>query len=1439
MKTLTVAALAKATQALGSEPIIIVQIDWAGGTEYYSEKTFTLGAISAQGKIVSFNPIQAIQKTDTVGEVTGSSVVLDDTDGTLKAKVNTEIIEGKIVTVYQHFEGNAEADLTILLKGKIAGGIGWFEGERTLDISIDTSVEDKEVGFAPDATDIPNIDPLAVDKVWPLCFGTVIHVPAVRVLHNPEGKLGTGINHNSTSFIIKGGDLFPQTPTVITIDIGNVRYTGTIDGEEFTIATANISRGSAIFLNRPIGDPHVNDPRVGWIASNIDVAGLYFYVSSSHGFAINQCIRQEGNKCFFREPWGIHFASDLRIVTYFAPSLGDTVLSITGIPSALWNNARAIFERENFPVTILYTGEILFRNEFGQSEIKKDQWQLYSGIKVKLVTNYDNTWVCNLLPSTAILAVYGHRTVNGEEVFVPIPSSYYTKNLSDSLGGQSPTTIAFPIPLKDRAGEDWKGDVFVTLRSSLGTNISNIIEWLVNTYTNLTVGSTFNTVAAKVGLYPANFVIFTQPNVLSLIEDIAWQSRCAILIRNGIMSIKYLSEIQGAVDTIDESIVEFKTLELGFSDTDDIITRLTAIWKKDYSGDDKSERQVVYKNNIDIFNLVEDEREFFIYNNGDLVKLSAFWWGYRYSNSWRKVSFKSFMDTLALNIFDIVSHEIDIISTNALRGLIENISQDSDEQSLTFATELASKAGDSDAGQPIEDQNYFLGDPAFPVDPFNNPISVPDPGIGFEESDYTVPPETDPDDPSTTPPPAQFDLFFVDYPDLVERTIAFSVRIELRDSNNSPVNADFVATLELSTAGADTLDLISVSFVGGVFEGDLIISGGSSNATGILTVTAGGITAGQTVEFDIVDIRIALTFVGPIPDVIREVAQAQRKVLSGGVVGEIIDVILNSSQNDKLYDSGGTEITQLTADALGDFFFPTDWSIKGGTSLVTTAQFIFKDTTQLKYDDVTDCNIFEISGGSIITIEHSITFSQDNVVNGQSLDLIPPVSVFDFDSFELTVEILDSEGNIDTNFTGDIELKLFNDSGDPATNLFWTGAGPDSQLYGDKIVVFVVNGIWNYDQCTISIPEIHTSIIIDAVAVDNNRLFDAEVIIITRPYFAVTLNTDVIERGIEYDLVVTAYRGDGTIDIDYEPITAPTITKEIGDPSDDVTPTILPIDPALWINGSITITNFKIIGGSGVDETTIKVEEVNRYGFENIVIVATTGFTTRTHVRNITVLNFLGSDNETDLGDQCSQQGQDDFALAQLTALLNLRADTTLSESGVATIYETNESGSAVPNYLMSASNWLTRSFFTINNTQRDDAKAAFQRLFTTGYRLTAPVIALTALQNFSKVRLAVDYDGNRFASGAEFLDATTGIVEFTAAEINQMVVAAGGDGSGSVSLLLRIPVSWISSMPGTSMYIWAGQTTHIIDKNLASCGVSIHRTSFRGTFSGILTYED
>jgi hypothetical protein len=186
VRTLTSPTTAKVALNQGVEPITVVKVEWSGGTVYYADRAITISGITCVGGLLECSALSSQEKADNVGEVTSASIKLDDSDGALRTIVKTKVLERTVVTVYQYFSGLASSDLLTVLKGKIITPVEWDEGERTLSLQIETYIEDDEVGFCPSDLGTPfpqivDLDPAAEDTPWPLCFGTVIKVPAVQV----------------------------------------------------------------------------------------------------------------------------------------------------------------------------------------------------------------------------------------------------------------------------------------------------------------------------------------------------------------------------------------------------------------------------------------------------------------------------------------------------------------------------------------------------------------------------------------------------------------------------------------------------------------------------------------------------------------------------------------------------------------------------------------------------------------------------------------------------------------------------------------------------------------------------------------------------------------------------------------------------------------------------------------------------------------------------------------------------------------------------------------------------------------------------------------------------------------------------------------------------------------------------------------------------------
>src|SRR5207253_3052675 len=112
--------------------------------------------------------------------------------------------------------------------------------------------------------------------------------------------------------------------------------------------------------------------------------------------------------------------------------------------------------------------------------------------------------------------------------------------------------IVFSRPLSWR-GSGWSDDVYVTQTSSVGPNTVDILTYLIQKYTSHAIDSTsFNHVRTLLDNYPMHFPLLERKNILQVLQEIAYQARCALWLADDVFFIKYLPE----EPTIDATIAE-------------------------------------------------------------------------------------------------------------------------------------------------------------------------------------------------------------------------------------------------------------------------------------------------------------------------------------------------------------------------------------------------------------------------------------------------------------------------------------------------------------------------------------------------------------------------------------------------------------------------------------------------------------------------------------------------------------------------------------------------------------------------------------------------------------------------------------------------------------------------------------------------------------------
>lgn len=305
---------------------------------------------------------------------------------------------------------------------------------------------------------------------------------------------------------------------------------------------------------------------------------------------------------------------------------------------------------------------------------------------------YQEKYIVNLLPST-VLSVYGHRTVQGIKRFVPIPSSYYVVNASENYGGYNCTSVTLAKSLK-WFDPSWEEDIFVTYTSSVGPNVVDVIEWLITAYTNLTVDTaTFTHVRTLQDAYPVNFALLDKRNTLQLVEDIAWQARCVTWVSRGKVYIRYVPEELTAVKTITEDDVGQSSLKLTFTESEQLVTTWTAKWRLNYS--QSQLYSIVVRRNVKKYEEVKDEREFFIYNNRELVYKSITFWMMRRASTWKRVQMTLYLNHLDIETQDTIELDFDAnhFTTGPVKAIVEQAVYNSENNLVNVSCWLPVLAG--------------------------------------------------------------------------------------------------------------------------------------------------------------------------------------------------------------------------------------------------------------------------------------------------------------------------------------------------------------------------------------------------------------------------------------------------------------------------------------------------------------------------------------------------------------------------------------------------------------------------------------------------------------------------------------------------------------------------------------------------------------------------
>lgn len=717
-KTITQTVRNLLAQATGTEPIIVVGIDWSniGLTQWYATKEIQINDLSCRGNILQVGNLVLTKRADGLGTAGTISFSMFDGDGHLKSIMDQRQLEKAQAVVYQYYVGTTKLDMLELLRGQVVGPASWDEGRRIVNFEIETHVESNEFGFSATREDFSDMNPAAEDVAWPAIFGTVRMSPALHVRASSEGLLEYGIwlrfpnpihkrrnckYKNSKGVSVSVSEVIPNDPpivvsntddgpieqriffknhehdfplnTTIKISINGVIFKGKlISRTEFVVEEANLPK----YENLPIGsrEESLSDYykyKVLWLAEDDKVIENHLCVFEDGGcYWVNFCYLQEGRKCYFQNDF--ERPSDMKSMEMEGGSIAKVgVLDPSGMSphSAMLYDQLLKSKRMTSPFEIQSKIALL-----EQIKNEQDAWRADPDTRILRVDENPELYIASITPMSEITAVYGKRkiqTSNGQTktIIQRIPKDYYeVKESNYPVNGNLATGIEFKIPLKYRAGEDWDDEVYVDAKSSIGPNPVDVIGWILANYTSLsTNSSSFNHAHSRLNGFECNFTLTEKSDALRLAHRIAYENRSALFIDSGQVFFNFLDERPSAVLILDEDSVEMDTLQFYSSGTAEIKTKLTAEWLENYRGISLRQRKHAYSENIDpirrynfyyenldAYGLKEEREKLISFNRVDEVLAFLGFWGPRFANSWKRIKLRSFMPCLILQIFDAV-----------------------------------------------------------------------------------------------------------------------------------------------------------------------------------------------------------------------------------------------------------------------------------------------------------------------------------------------------------------------------------------------------------------------------------------------------------------------------------------------------------------------------------------------------------------------------------------------------------------------------------------------------------------------------------------------------------------------------------------------------------------------------------------------------------------
>jgi len=717
MRNISAGGLAKLAQSKGTEPIVIVEVDWGTGPVAYADRDI---GTSVKGRILEVGDLDNVIDVLNSNSSQELSVVLDDTDGTIKGIMDIQDIHQRDVRVYQWFQGLDLSDKFLLFAGKLSSPVGWSEADRTVSFTVISQLEDKEFGFSAEEGQFPFIPKDLIGKPWPVIFGKVLDCPALQVnkavsgstlcgvgilsgedLHNQVALGGTdcglgmslAMMSQQISFLnvchaawinvdaTKAADLLDQVNSLqaqISQAVSSKTQQNTCGLTQRQLKLNNATEnGLGCNPVRILGGEDF--PQNTTIKLNIN-GGLFTGIMDDDEFTVSQRSHPD-NEAKSEELFSSIGASQCENPT--PAQFFDFQMQV---PNGTGDLGGDTIRRHGFSFC-----NIPHLSRPSASQVAQHFWA-EPGSRVVIASEEPITYIVSITPGT-VLAVKAHKTLNGVRRLVNVPNNLWSAE-TQAYGSITAVQVVTTKPLSSIVDQGWSDDLYVTFQSTIGPNTVDILEYIIERWTDLDFDTTsFNYVKTKLNSFPSNFPVLDRKNTLDLIREIAFQARCAVWLSNGIFFLKYLPEEPSSDQAVTVSDLESGSIEVGLTPTEDLITKMVVTWHLSWAADEPE--RFILRHNVNKYGTKEEEFDWYIYNQPDIILKCATFWLIRRCNTWKKIKFKGFLNLLALETFDTVNLTLPAyVSGGDVKAIVENASYNSEENTMDFECLVPVRSGE-------------------------------------------------------------------------------------------------------------------------------------------------------------------------------------------------------------------------------------------------------------------------------------------------------------------------------------------------------------------------------------------------------------------------------------------------------------------------------------------------------------------------------------------------------------------------------------------------------------------------------------------------------------------------------------------------------------------------------------------------------------------------